>query len=153
MDLILWRHAEAIEDAPAGDDLERPLTPRGERDATRVAAWLDRQLPEGARILSSPALRCCQTASALGRKFTRSPELSPGAEPDRVLQLVRWPDNRRPVLIVGHQPDLGRLIALLLGIEAGTCPVRKGGVWWLRSRDREQEKQTVVVAVLPPEMA
>ncbi|MEO7547467.1 MAG: histidine phosphatase family protein, partial [Ramlibacter sp.] len=40
MDLILWRHAEA-EDAPeGGDDLDRALTSRGEKQAARVAAWL-----------------------------------------------------------------------------------------------------------------
>ena len=69
MDLILWRHAEA-EDWPEGDpqggsDLERSLTSRGEKQAARMANWLDRQLPEGARIFVSPARRCEQTALAL----------------------------------------------------------------------------------------
>ena len=49
MDLILWRHAEA-EDWAEGDpqesrDLARSLTPRGEKQAARMANWLDRQLP------------------------------------------------------------------------------------------------------------
>jgi phosphohistidine phosphatase len=47
MDLILWRHAEAFDLAEGGTDLERMLTPRGEKQAARMAAWLDRQLPEG----------------------------------------------------------------------------------------------------------
>jgi phosphohistidine phosphatase len=72
MDLILWRHADAEDgdDAPR-DDLKRKLTPRGERQATRVALWLHRQMPEGVRILVSPAVRAQRTASKLepsGRK-------------------------------------------------------------------------------------
>jgi len=55
MDLILWRHAEAEdlhEGGPQeGSDLHRSLTSRGEKQAARMAAWLDRQLPEGARIV------------------------------------------------------------------------------------------------------
>ncbi|WP_312302929.1 histidine phosphatase family protein, partial [Pulveribacter sp.] len=64
MDLILWRHAEAIEARDGEDDLQRALTPRGEKQAARMAAWLDRQLPEGLRVLASPARRTEQTARA-----------------------------------------------------------------------------------------
>jgi phosphohistidine phosphatase SixA len=57
MDLILWRHAEAIDLELVGDDMTRTLTPRGEKQAARMASWLDRQLPGGARVWASPALR------------------------------------------------------------------------------------------------
>ena len=43
MDLILWRHAEAEEGGP---DLERRLTPKGRKQAKRVAAWLLQRLPK-----------------------------------------------------------------------------------------------------------
>ena len=66
MDLILWRHAEAEEGGVGMDDLQRALTPRGEKQAVRMAAWLVRQLPEGLRVLCSPARRTEQTAQALG---------------------------------------------------------------------------------------
>ena len=82
MDLILWRHAEAEDldetDEGGGDDLSRRLTPRGEKQAARMAAWLDRQLPEGTRIWSSPAVRTEQTVLALGRRYRVRPELGPG---------------------------------------------------------------------------
>ena len=45
MDLILWRHAEAEDWTEGCDDLQRSLTGRGEKQAKRMAAWLDRQLP------------------------------------------------------------------------------------------------------------
>ena len=49
MDLILWRHAEAFDLAEGQTDLERALTPRGEKQAARMAAWLDRQLELAAK--------------------------------------------------------------------------------------------------------
>jgi phosphohistidine phosphatase len=77
MDLILWRHAEAIDLELVGDDMARYLTPRGEKQASRMAEWLDRQLPAGAKVLVSPAVRAEQTAHALGRKYKISPALAP----------------------------------------------------------------------------
>lgn len=153
MDLILWRHAEAEELSASGEDLNRSLTPRGEKEAARMGAWLDRQLPETARILCSPALRCEQTAMALGRKYKVRPELAPGARPQALLDAAQWPNARQMVVLVGHQPTLGQVIAQLLGLQAADCPVRKGAVWWLRARERNGVLQTVVVAVQPPEMA
>ncbi|MEO6016692.1 MAG: histidine phosphatase family protein [Polaromonas sp.] len=156
MDLILWRHAEA-EDWPEGDpqgsrDLERSLTPRGEKQAARMANWLDRQLPEGARILVSPARRCEQTVLALGRKYKIRSELAPDATPAQLLELVQWPLARSPILVVGHQPTLGQAIAQLMGLQESDCPVKKGALWWLRNRDREGLHQTVVVTVQSPEV-
>ncbi|HQR97656.1 MULTISPECIES: histidine phosphatase family protein [unclassified Polaromonas] len=155
MDLILWRHAEAEEspaDAQGGNDLERSLTPRGEKQAARMAAWLDRQLPERARILVSPARRCEQTALALGRKYKIRAELGPDAPPSQLLELVQWPVNKLPILVIGHQPTLGQTIAQLLGLQESECAVKKGALWWLRTREREEGLQTVVVTVQSPEL-
>ena len=106
MDLILWRHAEAFDLAEGGTDLERMLTPRGEKQAARMAAWLDRQLPEGVRVLCSPARRTEQTAQALGRKYKLRSELAPEGHVDDLLAVVGWPQTRAPILVVGHQPLL-----------------------------------------------
>ena len=152
MDLILWRHAEAEDEEPGGDDMKRSLTARGEKQAARMAAWLDRQLPEGARILCSPARRCEQTVLPLGRKYKIRQELAPGATPADLLRLAQWPSAKQAVLLVGHQPELGETIAQLLHIEAGTCQVRKGAVWWLRSRERDGQEQTVLVAAQSPDV-
>ncbi|MCU0927076.1 MAG: histidine phosphatase family protein [Hydrogenophaga sp.] len=159
MDLILWRHAEAVEHPDLdhgrpGDeqDLARRLTPRGEKQATRMAAWLDRQLPNGARVLSSPAQRCEQTVLALGRKFKLRDEIAPEAEPQALLELVQWPDSKAPVVVVGHQPTLGRVIARLLDLSEEDCTMKKGSLWWLRHRERNGVWQTVIVTVQTPEL-
>lgn len=151
MDLILWRHAEATDWTQDCNDLERPLTPRGEKQAARMAAWLDRQLPDGARVLSSPARRAEQTVLALGRKFKIRDELGPGGNIDDLLELVQWPDAKFTALVVGHQPMLGSVIARLLALRESDCAVRKGAVWWLRHRQRDGAGQTVVLTVQAPE--
>ena len=156
MDLILWRHAEAedsaVDEAQTSLDMDRALTQRGEKQALRMAAWLDRQLPEGVRIWVSPARRCEQTALALGRKYKLREELVPDSSPAQLLELAQWPHQKYPVLIIGHQPVLGQTIALLLGLKESECAVKKGALWWLRNRERDGSSQTVIVTVQSPEV-
>ena len=152
MDLIFWRHAEAFDALEGQDDLSRTLTPKGEKQALRMGQWLDRQMPEGVRVISSPAVRCEQTVKALGRKVKFKTELHPEGSLDDLLVTAGWPDSKMSVLIVGHQPVLGKAIAYLLGLPQGECSVRKGAVWWLRSRVRDGSTQTVVVSVQTPEL-
>lgn len=151
MDLVLWRHAEAEDETAEVPDLDRALTSRGAKQAARVAAWLDRQLPESTRIYSSPARRTEQTVAALGRKYKLRPELAPGASVQQVLDVARWPSASGTVLVVGHQPTLGHVIAELVGLPEPELSVRKGAVWWLRCRERDGRQQAIVVAVQAPE--
>jgi phosphohistidine phosphatase len=166
MDLILWRHADAGEPGPdLAEDLQRKLTSKGEKQAARMADWLNRFLPDSTRVLVSPALRCQQTAQALGRKFQTREALGPGGTVGNLLTLARWPDRREPVLIVGHQPTLGMTAALLMGgtqgsVEAATeqsvhatpaWSVRKGSVWWLRHRQRGGVAEVVLVSMRSPD--
>lgn len=150
-DLILWRHAEAENAGENEDDLDRPLTQRGEKQAARMAVWLDRQLPDGLRVLASPARRTEQTAKALGRKYKLRAELLPGGQPDELLELAQWPRSRGAVLVVGHQPMLGQTVARLLGLRADECSIREGAVWWLRHRQRQDASETILLAVQSPE--
>ena len=151
MDLILWRHADAEDWVEGCDDLQRALTSRGAKQAARMASWLDRQLPEGTRILCSPARRCEQTALALGRKYKIRPELGPDTTLAHLLEAAQWPAAKQAVLLVGHQPSLGELIAHLLPFKHDICQVRKGAIWWLRTRERDGHQQTVVAAVQSPD--
>jgi phosphohistidine phosphatase len=152
MDLILWRHAEAIDLELVGDDMDRTLTPRGHKQAARMADWLDRQLPDGAKLFASPAARTDQTARAMGRKFKTSPALAPLSNVDALLELVQWPHAKGCVVVVGHQPTLGQAISRLLGLTEPECAVKKGALWWLRYREREGVGSTVVVTVQSPDL-
>lgn len=171
MDLILWRHAQA-EDLPLDDeqvlaqraagatievridvqaDLARRLTSKGERQAERMASWLNQRLPESTRVLVSPAQRTQQTAQALGRPFKTVAAIDPHASVDDLLTAARWPHAKEAVLIVGHQPTLGMLAAQLLTGYDLAWSVKKGGVWWLRSRERHGETQVTLHAVQAPD--
>jgi phosphohistidine phosphatase len=150
MDLILWRHAEAAERSDP-DDLSRPLTSKGERQAQRMAEWLNQRLAHSTRVLVSPALRCQQTAKALGRSFKTVEAIAPGADVPTVLKAARWPDAGEPVLVVGHQPTLGLVAAQLLCELPQPWSVKKGAVWWLRNRDREGLAQVVLQVMIAPD--
>ena len=148
MDLILWRHAEA---EPGEPDLGRRLTAKGLKQAERVGAWLDTHLPDGTRVLASPADRAQQTALALKRKYKTVDEIAPGASVGAVLTAAGWPDTREPVLIVGHQPTLGAVASFLLSGEESSWAIKKGALWWLTNRDRGGESAIVVRVVIGPD--
>lgn len=155
MDLILWRHADARDAGGDEDDLQRPLTPRGQKQAQRMAEWLNHVLPATTRVLVSPALRARQTADALGRKYRLTGALAPGTGVDPLLTAARWPESREPVLVVGHQPALGQAAAYLMGgaatLAGAPWAVRKGAAWWLRRRARDEGAEVVLVAVRSPD--
>lgn len=149
MELILWRHADAEDPGPQGDDARR-LTKKGRRQAERMAAWLAPRLGGEWRIVCSPASRALETLAPLDRPFDVSAAVGTGAGPDSVLREAAWPGSERPVMIVGHQPTLGEVAARLLGSE--DVAVRKGAVWWFASRDRGDATGAVLKAVMDPEM-
>jgi phosphohistidine phosphatase len=99
----------------------------------------------------SPALRCQQTARALGRKFRTVAEIAPDVPAEAVLAAARWPDAGEPVLVVGHQPTLGIVAARLLAGADQAWSVKKGAVWWLGLRERDGIAQVTLQAVQGPD--
>lgn len=152
MDLILWRHAQAhlLEDELQGDG-ERKLTLKGQKQATKMALWLDSVLPHSCRILVSPSQRTMQTALALGRKFKVMEEIGTDSNVDRIIAACNWPNGRESVLIVGHQPHLGDIVCRLLP-SIKECAVRKGNVWWISLKEGEENAQPYLKAVMTPEL-
>lgn len=151
MDLLLWRHADAREPEPGEPDEDRALTPKGERQAARMAQWLNRHLPGHTRVLVSPTLRTRQTAAHLDHKLRLCPDLAPGASVDALLSKARWPDSREAVVIVGHQDTLGLTAAWLMARSVEPWTIRKGAVWWLRLREREGRSVVSLHAVISPD--
>lgn len=152
MDLILWRHAEAHPLREGQAELERRLTTNGERQARRMGLWLQQRLPATTRILVSPAERCTASANALERRYRIEPLITPDGSADDLLKAAQWPDAVAPVLVVGHQPTLGLVAARLLAGSDLPWSVKKAGVWWLRSRVRDGEFQTVLHAAMSADM-
>ena len=148
MDLIVWRHAEAEDGVP---DLQRKLTAKGRKQAERVAQWLLQRLPSRFALIASPALRAQQTAEALGVPIKTDKSLAPGAAPAAIIKACGWPDYKSAAVVVGHQPDLGLLLAEVLGARGGLS-IKKGALWWISNRVRDEKDQVVVRAVVSPDL-
>ncbi len=154
MELLLWRHAEAEDGFP---DATRRLTPRGEAQAQRMAAWILAHAPKPLRIVASPATRCQQTAAALGLPFETDQRLSTSGNAADLLAVAGWPgsetlavDTPPAILIVAHQPTLGQAAAhLLSGLD--DWRIKKGALCWITIFSRSRKPQTVLRASLAPE--
>ena len=136
--IILWRHAEAVlaNDGSLQSDMARALTPKGQRQAKRIARWLKPHLPENSLLLSSAALRAFQTAQALNNsKCTHinvQSALNPTASLREILDCLASFSSKSNLLLVGHQPLLGRIAGHLLGLQVSDLNIKKGAIWWLR---------------------
>ena len=152
-DIVLWRHADA---EPGVPDLHRALTPKGQKQAKRVAHWLHERLPPDAVIYASPAKRAQQTALALAhlgaRQFVTVDEFAPSTRVDAALGALRATDPARTVVVVGHQPTLGELVSRLLGADVDDWPIRKGAVVWLAGREDDDRSHVVLRAAITPDL-
>jgi phosphohistidine phosphatase len=158
-DLIIWRHAEAEDISESDVDLHRALTKRGHKVAHKMAKWLNARLPKDTTVYSSPARRCLETADALNKDLKKSKrhliEIADYLGTDSTVEamLAQIANAVRPqtLLIVGHQPQLGSLIAKLLDMRDSACVVKKGAVWWLRQRESNGLLQTYLYALQNPD--
>jgi phosphohistidine phosphatase len=159
-ELYIMRHGIAVARSPntIADDAKRPLTPEGKAKMRKIASGLGRAGLELDWIVSSPLVRAVETAEIVGEALTSKPPLDfcdalgPGGGPEALIAFLAKHPNRRRVLVVGHEPDLGELAARLIGAgrNAG-MPFKKGGccfisfrefppkspgqlVWWLTPR-------------------
>lgn len=148
MELILWRHAEAADGVP---DHSRELTTKGRKQAEQMATFLSSCLPTNTRILVSPAIRTQQTVSALTKKFITEPAIGVGATPQAALAAAGWPLAKETTLLVGHQPWLGEIAALLMSGKPDYWSVKKGAIWWFSGRERDGDHQTILRLVIAPE--
>jgi phosphohistidine phosphatase len=147
VDLILWRHADAENGSP---DSARKLTERGRQQAARAAAWLKPHLrKQRYEILVSPATRAQQTVLELGLPFSTSAAVGVDARAEDITAAAHWPGNSGAVVIVGHQPTLGRVAAKLLSGAEADWDIGKGALWWIR----ESAGKTSLITVFDPGLA
>lgn len=119
--LYLLRHAKSSWDSPATRDFDRPLAPRGERDAPKIGKLLRSTGAALDRVVSSPALRARQTAELAlhAAKFKGELVLDEsiyGASALDLLDFVsRLVDGAESVLLIGHNPGFEELAGILCG--------------------------------------
>src|SRR5258708_22014812 len=119
--LLLLRHAKSDWGDSSLRDFDRPLAPRGERDAPRIGNALRKRgtLPD--LIISSPASRARATVEAVKQAAELANEIKfdeavYGASSAELLKLIRrLPDGSRSALFVGHNPGFEDLLGRLTG--------------------------------------
>ena len=135
MDCILLRHGIAVErDEWEGTDADRPLTERGAKRVTQVAAGLKWLGVQPTDIFSSSLVRAMETASILHAALNvptaihRVEELLPDAQPDHLLLLFRDLSEESCVVCIGHEPHLGLAASMMLtGRPSTAFPFKKAG--------------------------
>lgn len=158
-ELYIMRHGIAADrDAATTDDAKRQLTSEGKQKMCEIAAGLVRAGMELDWIVSSPLVRAVETAEIAREVVGSKPPLDicdalkPGGSPEALITFLAKRPNRRRVMVVGHEPDLGELAARLVGAGRNAhMPFKKGGcclitfnifppklpgslVWWLPPR-------------------
>jgi len=150
--LYLVRHADAGDPAEwIGPDTERPLSSKGVKQAARLAAALVAAGTNVGALRTSPARRCTETcaviAAALETTATIDEHLADGPTAAHVAKLLARRGNDA-LLLVGHQPHLGKLIAELTGITS--IPVEKGSMIRIDIAAPYTPGSGQLVALVPP---
>ncbi|MFA7503276.1 MAG: histidine phosphatase family protein [Burkholderiaceae bacterium] len=135
--VVIWRHADAGDPFADRDaDFARPLSASGRAQAARVSRWLASRLRAPVRVISSPAPRARQTATALASDPIIETRLEPDSSLDAYADVLEQAlaESRDTIVLVGHQPFVGGLAGRLLGAGDGGLAVVKAGCWGFRSR-------------------
>ena len=158
MELLIVRHAVACERSAQRwpDDAARPLSPRGALRARHAAAGVRRIVSRPARVLTSPMKRAWQTAEILARyagwpRAAPCQELLPGVPAAALLAVLARSSERR-VAVVGHEPDLSRLLASCLPGNPGSAgfALKKMGMALVAFRSNPRAGSGELVWLLPP---
>ncbi|MDR3457208.1 MAG: phosphohistidine phosphatase SixA [Verrucomicrobiae bacterium] len=147
MNLYILRHGSASDPGENGlpknlPDADRPLSTKGKQRLGDVT-WAMRKMElDFDAVLASPLLRTRQTAhmvtEAMGarRKIVLSDHLAPEGSPKALIEQVNGLHSPKNVLLVGHEPYLSRLIAVLTtGGTTALIDLRKGGLARLEVED------------------
>jgi phosphohistidine phosphatase len=157
MELVIVRHGKA-EDLAASDEV-RPLTDEGRETVTKIFRNLQAYLPEPDLICDSGLLRAQQTADLIAEVYDLPPrkelgELRPGASPMDLAKVLQKLPVGDVIFVVGHQPELSRLVAhSLAGGEYRLIDLKKAGVVWISFLGSYQPGSGRLQCYLPPAVA
>ena len=166
MRICLVRHSEAVERVPSMPDAARYLSANGRLSFREMALRFRDAGGHPTRILTSPFVRAVQTAEILSEairydgEVVVDPRLSPGFDIAKLNDVLEDCPSEREIAFVGHEPDLGGILAFLLSLPKGYA-MRKGaiaaldlpnagapfraGLAWLLTGDRRIEDPAMLV--------
>lgn len=135
MNLYILRHAIAVERGTTyylNDD--RPLTPEGidkMKKETECFPWLVKNIDI---IFSSPLSRAKETALLAAKALKAESniqlidQLLPGAQKEKLFELLNKQKGKENIMLVGHEPDLSSIVCSLLGVENSAVELKKGAL-------------------------
>ena len=132
MILYVMRHAEAVEASDSLQDEWRYLTEKGRASVEKMSSRIAKYGPNTRLTITSPLTRAVQTAEIAASKACRkntvvsSELLLPGADINELAKHLKVCKDAKRVMLVGHEPQLGALVALLLGRTDEVVTLKKG---------------------------
>jgi phosphohistidine phosphatase len=156
MRLYIVRHAIAEERRKkvyVNDD--RPLTPIGIRTMQKNAKGIAKIISSPAYIISSPLKRAYDTSKILASQFQKPPaitisdDLLPETSVETIIQLCRKYTNHEKIMLVGHEPILGKFISTILQHNNQTLQLKKGSICGVEF-NLEQPMKSELFFYIPP---
>jgi len=132
MILYVLRHAEAVEGSDTLQDEWRYLTEKGRSTAEKMSTAIVKIGPKPRMTITSPLTRAVQTAEIAAEKACRrnvvvaSELLLPGGDIGELIVHLNGCKKSKRVMVVGHEPQLGSLVATLLGRTDNAISLTKG---------------------------
>ena len=133
MRIYLVRHSEAVNRVPPMPDAARHLSARGRVSFREMARRFRDAGGDPTRIFTSPLVRAVQTAEILAEtlqydgEVVADPRLAPGFDAAKLASVLDDSPSERGIAFVGHEPDLGGILTLLLSLPQGYA-MRKGAI-------------------------
>ncbi len=156
MILYVMRHAEAVEANDTLQDEWRYLTDKGRAMAEKICSAVAKIGPKPRLTITSPLTRAVQTAEIAAQKACRknvvvaSGLLLPGADASELVAHLKGCKDSKRVMLVGHEPQLGSLVASLLGREEGSISLKKGACVTLKFDPESADKPAGFLGYLAP---
>ena len=156
MVVYVMRHAEAVEGSDTLQDEWRYLTEKGRSAAEKMSSSIAKIGPKPRLTITSPLTRAVQTAEIAAEKACRknvvvaSGLLLPGADISELVTHIKGCRDAKRVMLVGHEPQLGLLVATLLGREDEAISLKKGACVALELDSKNDAKPAGFLWYLAP---
>jgi phosphohistidine phosphatase len=156
MIVYVMRHAEAVEESDTLQDEWRYLTEKGRSATEKISSSIARIGRKPRLIITSPLTRAVQTAEIAAGQACRknvvvaSTLLLPGADINELITHLKGCGDAKRVMLVGHEPQLGSLVATLLGRQDEAVLLKKGACVALELKTEKEDKPAAFLWYLAP---
>lgn len=155
VDLYIVRHGKAEERSPNRGDTDRRLTGEGAGEMRKIASALVALKLHPDSIVSSPLRRARETADIIAdglglKSVTIWDQLKPEADPDSTFDMIRSSGTSLSIMLVGHEPHLSSLVALVASGGDLRMLLKKGGFVHLEVQSTIRKPYGMLRSIMTP---